>query len=210
MFCEKCGTELDDDAVFCHKCGSQVRDDVTEVYQKHKDTFILRTREKLDSKQLIIRAVSAVVIMISAFVIIRTASLRYGTRSPEDTVTDFFAYCNAMDMSAALNCLDPASAATYKATADMLLGLTNMGITTDTISELGGFFSEFNDDKMQILDMKTIYYENGKEVEDTFGFKKATAEDAEVICTFIMDDEEQTDTFVLHKYSGRWRIEGDN
>jgi hypothetical protein len=105
--------------------------------------------------------------------------------------------------------LEPKTAKEYKSAVDLIGGLSGLGIDSDTVSDLGGMFSKYNDNEMQVLYMETEYIKDGKRKKDPFGIQKLTASDAEVRCTYIMNGEEQTDIFEAHKYSGKWKLEGE-
>ena len=207
MYCVKCGTKVDDDAMFCHKCGHQFNN--TSVNAISSSASSAKQRIPLDPTQQMIRIVSAVVIATSVIFIAFTGITRFAVKGPEDTVERFFDSCNSMDFNGVLNCLDPKTAKEYKLMVDLLGGLSGLGFDSDTISDLGGMFSKYNDNEMQVLDMYTEYIKDGQKKSDPFGIQKLTASDAEVVCTYIMNGEEQTDTYVLHKYGGEWKLEGE-
>ena len=209
MLCEKCGAKLDDDAMFCPKCGYGFGIDSTAVKDSAHLPTPKKTSIKLDQTQFLIRAISVGVIILSILTIMITSTLRYVVKGPEDTVEDFFSACNNMNLNGVLSCLDPKTAREYKLAVDLVGELSGWGVDTDSISELGGMFSKYTDPNMKILDMQTEYVKDGKRINDPFGIKKITASDAEVICTYIMNNKEETGTFVLHKYSGKWKLEGE-
>jgi hypothetical protein len=209
MYCKKCGAEIDDEAMFCPKCGNTMDNSDSSININNAD-IKTEKKELLDSKQRMIRIISIAVIAISAAVIIFTAVLRYMVPGPESTVKQFFKACNEVDFSGILGCLDPSTAKEYKIAVDLLGGLSGLGIDSESVSDLGGMFSEFNDVDMRILDMQTEYIINGeKKKEDLFEIQKLTASDAEIYCTYMMSGEEQSDTFELHKYNGKWKIKGE-
>ena len=207
MYCEKCGAKVDDDALFCHKCGHHF--DNVSVSASNSNAPVTKQRIPLDPTQQMIRIISAVVIVISAIIIVFTGGMRFVVKGPEDTVERFFDACNNVNYNGILSCLDPQTAKEYKFAVDLIGGLSGLGGDSDTVSDLGGMFSKYNDNEMEILDMQTEYIKDGKTKKDLFGIQKLTASDAEVLCTYIMNGEEQTDTFVLHKYNGEWKLEGE-
>ncbi len=67
MYCVKCGTKVDDDAMFCHKCGHQFNN--TNVNAISSSASSAKQRIPLDPIQQMIRVVSAVVIATSVIFI---------------------------------------------------------------------------------------------------------------------------------------------
>ncbi len=210
MYCKECGATIKDGVMFCPKCGSAVEkaDESASVLSKPQKN----NKEKviLDSGQRTIRTISAIVIALSIIVIIATGILRYAVKGPEDVIKDFFKACNNVDFVGVLDCLDPSTAKEYKIAVDLLGGLSGLGVDSESVSDLGGMFSEFNDIDMKILDMETEYIIDGDRKKiDLFGIYKITATDAEIFCTYMVGGEEQTDTLELHKYNGKWKIKGE-
>ena len=209
MFCEKCGAKIDDDAMFCHKCGHSFTGKTDVVKERALTNTVSKNKVKLSLMQMLIRAVSVVVILLSIVSIGFTGTVRYTVKGPEDTLENFFLACNNLDVDGVLDTLDPETAKEYSFAISLIGGLSGWGIDAASLSQLGGMFSGFLDPDMRIVEMETEYVVDGKRSKDLFGIKKATAEDAEITCTYIMNGTEQTEVFALHKYNGNWKLEGE-
>ena len=203
MFCTKCGSKIDDDAIFCAKCGFEIDYYIEEKSRDKKEclkTSYVKDIQFEKRKMRILAIVLAVALIYSGIIICRVST-------PVKTVKKAFNCINRNDIEGLLTCCSPEIESSVK----MMLGFTNiLGFGMDDVNALSSLAGSPNLD----YEIVQIKYSGGELNESKFNsnfIAAVFAQEAQV--TFVQTTnggDEQTFTIDLENYDGIWLITDDD
>lgn len=197
-FCNKCGSEIQDDMDICSSCCNQ-----TQLFNPTKSSEVpaantTMTTEKIPFKNRIV-IISIVALLMTIFTFLYNSS----TDSPKYMVRKFITAINNQDINEAMSCVDPTYEKLYKvsnkAMADFL-GTPDLSGVTDLFPRLLTL-TEYSPD-FQITIDKVISESMYDDIANIKSLLKVNMRDAKGKVT----NKDVETIFTLKKFDKGWRI----
>ncbi|GIM30465.1 hypothetical protein CPJCM30710_31310 [Clostridium polyendosporum] len=198
-FCNKCGSEIEDDINICPSCGIPTQLSAPPIGSETPATNVTIPTQKITSKNRIIN-----ILLIASLVII-FAFLLYNssTDSPKYALEKFITAINNEDINKAMSCVDPTYEKLYtasnKAMADFF-GTPDLSAITDLFPRLLNL-TEYNSD-FQITINKVISEDIKDDTATIIALVTVNVRDSK---GKVSNNDVET-TFTLKKFDNGWRI----